>query len=82
MSAILMLAGLALIIYGFTRNEAPFIIGGIVLFIIGMLVANRGRSRHRQNDGGSGDTTTSYESHHDSHDSGSDGGGDGGGGGD
>lgn len=90
MSAILMIAGMTLIVYGFVRNAAPFTIGGIVLFIIGMLVANRGRSRRRRDDGGSGDTTTSYESHHDSHghdsgwgdSSGDSGGGDGGGGGD
>ena len=80
MSAILILAGIALIIYGFERHAVLFIIGGIVLFVVGMLVANRG-SRRRQDDGGSGDTV-SYESHHDSHDSGSDSGGDGGGGGD
>ncbi len=81
MSAILMIVGMGLIIYGFVRNAVSFIIGGIVLFIVGMLVANRGKPRRRGDDGGSGDTI-SYESHHDGHDSGSDGGGDGGGGGD
>ncbi len=81
MAGMLIVVGVMLTIYGVGRNEVPFIIGGIVLFILGMLLISRKRPRRRRGDGGSGDTI-SYESHHDSHDSGSDSGGDGGGGGD